>query len=357
VLLDQIGAGWKGEIYKARNITSQRTETVRLFPLNSLLGLGRRRAERQPRFDALLESLCRVEHRHLARVYGGRWFEHRIQGTMAIFAAEYIVGESLENYIATRQGDTGRWPTLKSVVEQAAAVARALRVGHEAGILHLDITARSLRMDRDRGLRLTDLGVATMVREMPDRPAIAPTLASHSATWRTRAPAGRDRPLAATIHAPPLAPLGTAEVQAPELFRDPRAVSPAADLYSFGCCLFYLLTGVYPFPAEGTSSAMLGHLTRSPWDSPAAARVPAPFKPVLDQLLAKEPLNRYPNAAALATALDELLQSPNFPGDAPVCWTAESAAALAGTTTSATTSTAAITHWLQRLWSALTARI
>ena len=307
VLLDQIGAGWKGEIYRARNTAGNRTETVRLFPVKALLGLGRQTADRLRRFEAYVESLRAIEHPHLARVYGGEQFEHRVHGTMVVLAAEYVVGESLENYVATRQGDTGRWPTLKTVVEQAAAVARAVHASHQAGMLHLDITARSLRMDRDGELRLTDLGVATLVREMPDLSETAASAAPRStAAWRAKAQAGRDRPHAETMQVPPLASVGTLEVQAPELFRDPRAVSAAADLYSFGCCLFYLLTGSYPFTAEGTSSAMLGHLTRSPWDSPAAAQVPAPFKRVLDQLLAKEPSQRYPSAAASPRRLDEL---------------------------------------------------
>jgi serine/threonine protein kinase len=346
VLLDQIGAGWKGEIYKARNIASHRTETVRLFPVNSMLGLGRHSAERLPRFEAHVESLCAIEHPHLARVYGGRWFEHRVHGTMAILATEYIVGESLETYIATRQSDPGRWPTLKRLAEQAAAVARALHAAHQAGLLHLDITARSLRIDRDGTLRLTDLGVATLVREMPDSFDRTVCAASPSAAWRATA---RGRSQAETMRVPPRSPAGTPEVQAPELFRDPRAVSVAADLYSLGCCLFFLLTGSYPFTAEGTSSAMIGHLTRSPWDSPVAARVPTPFKQLLDSLLEKDPHKRCPNAAALVRALDELLRSPTFLGNATVSWSGTSATGSAvDTQTSAATSHGAIANWFQR---------
>ena len=354
VLLDQIGAGWKGEIYKARNITSHRTETVRLFPLNSLLGLGRRSAERQSRFDAQVESLRRIEHRHLARVYGGRWFEHRTQGTMAILSSEYIVGESLEAYIAARQDDPGRWPTLKMIVEQAAGVARALDTGHQAGILHLDITARTLRMDRDGDLRLTDLGVASLVREMPDAAEPHFSARPRSPAWQATEGRAPRRFRAQTIAVQPRGFEGTPEVQAPELFRDPRAVSVAADLYSFGCCLFYLLSGSYPFTAEGTSNAMIGHLTRSPWDSPVAAQVPAPFKPILDTLLEKDPRRRYPSAAALATTLDQILVSHSFPENATVCWTATSAAGSAtDAQTSATTSPGTITNWLRRIRSLL----
>ena len=303
VLLDQIGAGWKGEIYKARNIAGNRTETVRLFPVNALLGLGRQTADRLRRFEAHVESLRAIEHPHLARVYGGEQFEHRVHGTMAILAAEYIVGESLENYVATRQGDTGRWPTLKTVVEQAAAVARAVHVSHQAGMLHLDITARSLRMDRDRSLRLTDLGVATLVREMPDLWETAAGAADPiAAAWRTKAHARARSLRRGDDTGPSQRTRRYARGSGPGTVPRPTGrVSGCGPLQS-RLLLVLPADGQLSLTAEGSSGAMLGHLTRSPWDSPAAAGGPAPFKRVLDQLLTKEPSRPYPSAAAFATA-------------------------------------------------------
>lgn len=347
VLLDQIGGGWKGDLFKARNVVENRTETVRLFPIKSLLGFAGGTDERLQRFNAHVETLRAISHPNLARVYGGEQFEHRLHGATAVLAGEYVVGESLENYIATRRTESGSGPSLKRIVELAAAIARGLHGAHESGVLHLDITARSLRFDRQRDeLRLTDLGVAVMVREMPDEPAArgrewrqaTAALASPRMLRRSHADT-----LSATITAPPLAPVGTPEVLAPELFRDPRAVSPAADLYSFGCCLFYLLTGSYPFVGDETSSIMLGHLTKSPWSSPAAKLVPTPFQPVLDRLLAKEPADRCSSAAELAEALDDLLRSANFSADAPVAWSADSAQPPP-------TAPASPTRWWQRVW-------
>lgn len=354
VLLDQIGRGWKGEIYKARNVELNRTETVRLFPVKSLQGLGSKTAERLQTFREHARHLSELRELPLARVYGGELLNHRIHGEMVLLSGEYIVGESLETYVQSRVNDPQRWPTLTWFVEQWSRLARALHVAHERGLLHLDITHRTLRVDRDGRLRLTDLGVAGMLREPPERKeawlsrSMAPAAAALAADAAKSEAEVRGK--TTDTLAQQLAPTGTPEVLAPELLRDPRNVSPAADLYSCGCCMFYLLTGSYPFTAEGSASAALGHLTRSPWDSPVAGRVPHRFKPLLERLLAKRPEERYSNAGELAATLDQLRSAGDFPADSRLSWTDDPARLTSAETEN---DGSLKTGWLQRLWSSL----
>jgi serine/threonine protein kinase len=112
---------------------------------------------------------------------------------------------------------------------------------------------------------------------------------------------------------------GLPEVQAPELFVDPRDVSHASDLYSLGCCLFFALSGRFPFETKSGEPDIVAALLHSPWKSRAAKQVPKCFRPVLNHLLAKNPHDRYTTAEELAQDLQRLDQAGSTL-DRPVVW-------------------------------------
>lgn len=149
-------------------------------------------------------------------------------------------------------------------------LSRALQIAHEAGMTHRDVTPEAVLITSDGQSALSDLGVAALVD---------PT-AAISVTF----------------------PLPHA---APEVL-DRNSFTPAADQYGLGSTLFTLLAGAVPFPAESNGAQLLAVL-RDP--VPQLPNVPAELMSVISRAMAKDPTERYPDMAALGSALEDFVEA------------------------------------------------
>lgn len=193
-----------------------------------------------------------------------------------------------------------------------AEFADGLRVCHAAGFVHGMLRPRSLQLGLDRQPRLLDLGVGGILADnVGDERSMVDTLALASGS-------------AAMI-----------DYAAPETLLDPAAGSPAADAYSFGCCLYFALTGLPPFPDEKLADKVIGHHTRTP--VPVRTRnpaVPPLLADLLDQFMRKaadeRPVN-FADVRAELRAVAELADSlPELPSSVPLSVTARTLAAVTG---------------------------
>ena len=182
-----------------------------------------------------------------------------------------------------------------------AELADGVRVCHAAGLLHGMLRPRSLLLGPDRRPRLLDLGLGGMLADnVGDERSLFDTLALANGT------------------------AALADWSAPEVLLDPSAGSPASDSYSFGCCLYFALTGRPPFPGDKLSDKVVGHLSREPVPVRALApAVPAPLAAVLERLMRKEADERPTDFAALRDELQGValavaaLTPPPADADAP----------------------------------------
>lgn len=310
VLVDQIGSGWKGDVFKARNIEADRLEAVRTFSPRALQSLDGSDTQRTTAFLALVDRLADFEHPGIPRVYGGGRCENRRHGQQVYLATQFIHGITLHELVHQGGAPRGESADVAWCLRTTREVCYALEYAHQRGVLHLDVHGLSLKVDGTGRVFLLDLGVPLLLtRRLSD---------ATKRRWRGGASASADGSVQpssggglvrATISVEP-PPLGTPTVMPPEQWQNRSHVSVATDIYNLACTMFFMLTGQYPFQASSALDAMRQHLEKPPMSDPAAKRIPQPLRPILEKALAKSPENRFHSARAMGQALDECLANP-----------------------------------------------
>lgn len=165
-------------------------------------------------------------------------------------------------------------------------VARALGVAHVRGIVHRDIKPGNILLAADGRAMVTDFGIARLA-------------------------ADAEAALPGTT-------LGSVHYFSPEQARG-RTTTPASDIYGLGLVLFEALTGTRAWTGETTDAIALARVG-APAPSPRAVRpeVPAALEAVVRRALAPEPGDRYPNGAAMAAALEAIVNAPDAAGPTSV---------------------------------------
>lgn len=267
LLMTEIGQGGMGRVFLATDNERRCRVALKIIGGDHLS-----RAASRARFERETELLLRMRDQHLVQALdAGTW-----RG-LPWLVMEYLDGIDLANYVR-RHGRLSPSEACE-VVRQAALGASAL---HRAGLIHRDIKPSNLMLTRDGTIKLLDLGLARMVA---------------SDDWSDD--------LTATGHV-----LGSIRYMAPEQFTNPRGAGPAADLYSFGCTLWWLLTGQTPFAdadVESPWQVMQAHQSAPTPDlRTAVSDVPRELAEIVQRLLVKDPAKRLGDAVDLANQLAPL---------------------------------------------------
>jgi eukaryotic-like serine/threonine-protein kinase len=283
-ILAPLGRGGMGIVYLARENGPPEGKAAR--PLLALKILPPRKALAEPRTKA--RFLREMElgkyvpaHPHIARV-----LDTGHAGGVNYIAMEFVPGDTLKAVVS----ETGPLP-VPDAARLFAQVADALAAAHAAGLIHRDLKPSNIMVTPAGDARLLDFGFALRAGEvLPDDPAV--------------------------VGGPGYA-LGTMDFIAPEQAVNATAVTPAADLYSLGCSLYFALAGCPPFPGGTASQKIRWHRS----DSPPPIRslnpaVPTELAVVVSRLMAKEPADRFAGAAEVRR---ELLRWANeTPGRLPI---------------------------------------
>ncbi len=269
-LRERLGRGGMGTVYAATQ-----PGTSRVFALKVLD--GGRSANDFARFEREMNLTAQIDHPNVIRVFDFG----RLPEGVVYYAMELIRGQSLAELLAA----TPLLP-LARVVRIMLHAARGLAAAHAAGVVHRDIKPENLMVSDTLGwpdfTRILDFGIARTLGHAASR---AVTLTSGGIF------------------------LGTPRYAAPEVVLS-APPSPSADIYSFGCVLYVMLSGQGPFDAATTPLAMLeAHVRDTPPPVRAAAPrgVPAPLAALVDACLAKEPEARPPSFDAIIPVLSDLL--------------------------------------------------
>ena len=223
------------------------------------------------RFQAEIESLKKLRHPNIVRLYG--YGEE--QGSI-FYAMELVRGTSLEDEL--RAGRRFDW---REVTDLAIKLCRALKHAHDAGVIHRDIKPANLLLSETGEIKLSDFGIARLF-----------------GNTRMTSDGGV---------------LGTAEYMAPEQ-ADGRVVTDRCDQYSLGGVMYALLTGRPPFRA-GSLVEML-QLQRFAEAEPVrryAPDTPAELDQIIRQLLEKDPQRRFVNALILGRSLESMQRGLSLP--------------------------------------------
>jgi len=261
-LVAKIGDGGMAVVFKALDRKLNRTVAVKVL---------RESYASDPQFLARFtreaQSAASLTHPNIVSVY-----DVGQDGDVHYIVMEYIEGQNLKEVIT----EYAPLPT-QLAIEYAIQMCNALGYAHSKGLIHRDVKPQNMLIDRGGQIKVADFGIAKGLGDV--------TLTQAGFT------------------------LGTVHYFSPEQAQGKPAL-PQSDLYSIGVVLYEMLTGRIPFESDNPLALALKHIEEAP-TSPRKYNPAIP--PALEQLilkaLAKQPAQRYPNAAAFAQALKDFENS------------------------------------------------
>ena len=260
-IMEPIGAGGMGAVYKAYDKKLHRIVALKVLPPEYVSQQDRRR-----RFFQEARAASVLNHPHILTVY-----EVGEDDGAPYIAMEYVEGETLRQKIKSRALQ------LKQSLDIAIQIADGLGKAHDAGIIHRDLKPENLMISRDGYAKILDFGLAKLVAQRER------TLAADSAQktlLRVETESG-------TL-------MGTVNYMAPEQLLGQR-VDRRCDVFSFGVVLCEMITGLAPFVHDNRIDTMHAILHREP-RLPDAAQpdVPVDLQRILSKALAKIPEGSIP---------------------------------------------------------------
>jgi Protein kinase domain len=266
-ILEKLGEGGMGVVYKAVDVNLDRTVAVKA--LNTELGGN---PELEQRFRAEVKALGNLNHTNLATLY-----TLLIENGRPWMVMEFIEGETFAQLVQRR----GPIPSEEAISLFRQALS-GIGYAHRMGIVHRDIKPGNLMLNREGVVKVMDCGVAKAL----------------SARGMSRTGAH----------------LGTALYMSPEQFLN-RGVDSRSDIYSLGVTLYEMLTGKVPFSADSDYQIMADHVnTPPPLPTSIFAYVPKGVEHAVLKALEKNPDARYQSAEEFGAALDN---SQGFAAAAP----------------------------------------
>lgn len=276
-ILEQLGQGGGGTVYKAQDTTLHRTVVIKVLPPELVNDEGARK-----RFLREARLASQLDHPNICTI-------HSIEeaGNLYFIVMQWIEGRTLKQIVAQRPLDLG------SAMSIALQVGDALVAAHSKGIIHRDIKSSNIVIT-DRGqAKILDFGLAKLAE--PGQGA--------SATMTDLTRSG--------------AHLGTPSYMSPEQASG-ELTDHRGDIFSFGVVLYEMLTGKLPFTEKGRSTVDVMHAVihdAAPALSASRADMPASLQGLLDRALSKSPRDRFQSAREMLSALQAVARE--IPG-APV---------------------------------------
>jgi serine/threonine protein kinase/tetratricopeptide (TPR) repeat protein len=272
-LLEVIGRGGQGVVYRARQKSLNRTVALKV------IGLGHWASDvHLKRFRREAEAAASLDHSGIVPIY-----EVGERDGSCYFSMKFIEGSQLDAVVKSATADSScgeREPMpIRQAVELIVKVARTVHYAHEHGILHRDIKPGNILLDQKGEPHLTDFGLARLVE-------------TESTVTRT------------------MEVLGTPSYMAPEqAVGNNEAVSSVTDVYGLGAVLYQLLTGQPPF-AGGTTYETIKLLLDTEPRQPRVlnAKIDRDLSTICLKCLEKDPKRRYSSALALAGDLERWLK-------------------------------------------------
>src|SRR5262245_9408271 len=275
-ILEKIGAGGQGTVYKATDTKLGRAVVIKVLPPElTVKEANLKRFEREARLASALDhpNICTI-------------FDLNDIDGIHFIAMQFVDGKNVRDLV------NGRPLDLRSALSITIQVADALAAAHERGIIHRDIKAGNVMVTPSGQVKILDFGLAKLVDE-------------------SMGPAG--------IHHTELTevgiPYGTATYAAPEQARGER-VDGRADIFSTGVLLYEMLTGTWPFQGKTSIDVRHAVLHEDPIPLSEARPGGAPWQlqTILDRPLAKNPRDRYQQVAALRDDLRAVLREVEASG-------------------------------------------
>ena len=255
-ILEVIGEGGMAIVYKARDIVLDRVVALKVL---------KDEFDNDPSFVEKFKTealaAAKLSHPNIVNI-----FDVGQQNNKHFIVMEYVEGQTLQDII-TSQGPI----PVNQAVNITAMICDGLQAAHEKGIIHRDVKPHNILITNSGIVKVADFGIAQAISK---------------------------KTLTFNGHI-----VGTVHYIAPEQAKG-ESVTPATDIYSLGCVLYEMLTGIVPFDAESPLTVVLKHIH----DEPVTPRklnpdIPAGLENVIIKSLEKNPALRYKSAEQMRAAL------------------------------------------------------
>ncbi len=279
LVIDSIGQGGMGQVFKAEHRLMGRVVAIKVLPRY------RSTPAAIASFTREIRAQAQFDHENLVRA-----FDAGHDGNVYFLVTEYVPGTDLRRLVRVR--GKLNMADAATIISQAA---RALTHAHERGLVHRDVKPGNLLVTPEGKTKVSDLGLAGFLGvDDPDDPR-----------------AGRI--------------VGTADYLSPEQITSPGELSPASDIYSLGCTLYYAVTGKVPFPGGTTRDKARRHCEGTPPLNPKrfSPELSDEFVDVIAAMMEKDPKRRIQSAADVVERLapwaaDSVTAQPRDAGPPPV---------------------------------------
>ncbi|HSD48014.1 MAG TPA: protein kinase, partial [Pyrinomonadaceae bacterium] len=269
-IVEKIGEGGQGTVYRAIDTTLDRPAVVKVLPPDLTDS-----ASNLVRFEREAKLASSLDHPNICTIFG----LHKVDGVHFI-AMQYIEGRNVRELVAGRPLD------LRQALSITIQVANALAAAHAQGIVHRDIKARNVMVTRNGTVKVLDFGLAKLI-EPPHKTSGDPQLTEVGV------------------------PYGTSTYAAPEQAQG-LPVDHRGDIFSTGVLLYEMLAGTWPFRGKTALDVRYAVVYHRPKpiadargeDSLLLQRI----QTILDKALAKNPDDRYQRIEDMRNELQEVLR-------------------------------------------------
>jgi serine/threonine protein kinase/formylglycine-generating enzyme required for sulfatase activity len=262
MILDRIGAGGMGQVFKAEHRRMKRTVAVKMLPV----GLMKDPAV-VARFEREATAAARLIHPNIVTAYDA----DNVNG-IHVLVMEYVEGSDLAA-LTSRNGPFSVEDSLDFILQ----AARGLEAAHAEGIVHRDVKPANLLLDKKRTVKILDLGLARIHGEQSGQAALTQTGAV----------------------------MGTVDFLSPEQALNTKSADGRTDIYGLGCTLHFLLTGKAVYEGETLMAKLIAH-RESPIPSLRKSRpeVTLQLESIFQRMVAKTLNDRYQTMSQVIADLE-----------------------------------------------------
>ena len=260
VVVQKVGSGGMGDVYRARD-----TRLNRLVAIKVINAGGDERPQSRTRFAAEARAIAALSHPHICAL-----FDTGFEAGQPYLVMEYLEGETLAERL--KRGS----PTPRELIGLAIEIADALAYAHRQGVVHRDLKPANVFLATwPGGAKLLDFGLAAMrqaaaadVSQMATESVPITTAEGSVVTWHYLAPE--------RLHG--------------------RAADERSDIYAFGVILYEMLAGARPFDEPDEARLISAILMRDPAPPRVNPPLPSELGPIVMTMLCKEPDDRWQSA-------------------------------------------------------------
>jgi Tol biopolymer transport system component len=274
-LVEKIGEGGMGEVWRATDTTLGRDVAIKFLPASLSAD-----PERLARFEREAKVLASLNHPGIAGIYG----LHEHEG-VRFLAMELVPGEDLAERLKR-----GALPVAEAV-DVARQIAEALEAAHDQGIVHRDLKPANVKLTPDGKVKVLDFGLAK---------ALDPVASGGRSGVDSRM-----SPTITSLGTVAGLVLGTAAYMSPEQAKA-KPVDRRTDIWAFGCILYEVLVGRRPFEGDGISEVLAAVIMAPIAFEALPASVPARLQRLVRRCMERDPRRRLRDIGEARLALEDI---------------------------------------------------